>query len=231
MAEAVVVGYDRDGVPAGLVVEDVAEPGVPDGALAVEAEVVLRLHLEGGLLRPGDAGQGRQLRVVAGVLRDRDALIARQRSDDDLGPVLFDQLADLTQDRVGGVIAAADPDQLDRGAVDLGAFPAVQGGGGRGDGRAGLVHQRQRHAGDGVLVEATEGALALAEDAQLHHAVTVDVGRWAALVGGVVLRFLGRILGTVVGGFISSVVRRVSRIIGRVSGLGVVGAAARGGEQ
>ena len=73
VAEAVVVGDDRDRVPTLLVVQDVAHAGVPDGAVTVEAEVVLRLHLQRGLLRAGDPGQDGQLGVG---LRRRKAVAA-----------------------------------------------------------------------------------------------------------------------------------------------------------
>ena len=84
-AEAVVVGDHRHRAPAGLVVQAVAEPGVPLRAVAVEAEVVLRLHLQRRLLRTGDAVDERHLGMVLGVVGDGDRLVARQRTDDDLG--------------------------------------------------------------------------------------------------------------------------------------------------
>ena len=99
-AEAVVVGDHRGRVPAGLVVQAVAEPGVPLGAVAVEAEVVRRLHLQRRLLRAGDAVDERHLGVVLGVVGDGDA------SSPDSGPmtisasVLLDERADLLDDPV-----------------------------------------------------------------------------------------------------------------------------------
>ena len=83
-------------------------------AVAVEAEVVLRLHLQRRLLRAGDAVDERHVGMVLGVVGDGDRLVARQRADDDLGVVLLDERADLLDDAVRRVVAAADADQLDR---------------------------------------------------------------------------------------------------------------------
>ena len=97
-----------------VVVQEVAQSGVPLGAVAVEPEEVRSLHLQGGLLRAGDAVDERHLGVVLGVVGDGDAFVARERADHDLGAVLLDELADLLDDAVGGVVTATDADHLDR---------------------------------------------------------------------------------------------------------------------
>jgi hypothetical protein len=159
----------------------------------VEPEEVLRLHLKRRLLGARDAGEHRQVGVGLGVLRDCDALVTGEGADDDIGALLLDELADLVGDGVGGVIATPDADELYRGAVDLGALPALEGGRLGVDGGAGVLLQREGDTGDGVLVEAAEGAFALAEDAQLDAfllacagcAFAAALGRRACLVGGV----------------------------------------------
>ena len=115
----------------------------------------------------GDAVDERHLGVVLGVVGDGDALVAGQRADDDLGAVLLDERADLLDDAVGGVVTAADADELDVEPADVGAGEAVERGGGRVRRGATVFDHRQRRAGDDVLVEAAERALALAEDAEL----------------------------------------------------------------
>ncbi len=99
-----------------VVVQDVAQTGVPLCTVAVEAEEVRSLHLQGRLLRAGDAVDEGHLGMVLGIVGDRDAFVARERPDNDVGAVLLDDLADLLDDPVGGVVAATDADHLDRRA-------------------------------------------------------------------------------------------------------------------
>ena len=128
-AEAVVVGDHRGGVPSGVVVQGVAESGVPLRTVTVEPEEVRRLHLQRRVLRAGDPVDERDLGMILGVVGDGDALVARERPDDDVGSVLLDELADLLDGAVGGVVAATDADQLDREAAGLGAGESVERGG------------------------------------------------------------------------------------------------------
>ena len=201
-AEAVVVGDHGRGVPAGLVVEDVPETGVPLGAVAVEPEEVRRLDDHGGLLGTGDAVEERHVGMILGVVRDGDALVARERPDHHVGAVLLDDLANLLNDAVGRVVAAADADNLDGHAGDHGTAESLQRAGGRVRRPAREGDERQRRTGHDVLVERAEGALALAEDAEAHdgvhllHRLRLRLGRGLGLRGRLRLGLrLGRGLG------------------------------------
>ena len=123
-AEAVVVGHDRGRLPAELVERDVAETGVPLRAVTVEAEEVRRLHLERRVLRARGAVDERLVRVLLGVVGDRDRLVAGQRADHDVGIQLLHEPARLLDGRVRGVVAAAHADELERVIADGAARPA-----------------------------------------------------------------------------------------------------------
>ena len=85
----------------------------------------------------------------------------------DVGAVLLDDLADLLDGAISGVVAATDADHLDRQTTGGRAGEPVERGGARVRRRPGLVDHGQRHPGLDVFVEATEGAFALGHDAEL----------------------------------------------------------------
>ena len=177
VAEAVVVGDDRDGPPALLVVLDVAETGVPDRPVAVEPEEVRRLYLQRRFLRAGDAGEHRQVGVGLGVLGDGDALVSREWPDDDVGAELLDEPPHLLEDAVRGVVATPGADQFDRGPGDLGTGEPVERARPRLHRGTGVLHHREGGTGDDVLVESAERPFALAEDPQTYGSI---IGRCRA---------------------------------------------------
>ena len=125
--ERVVVTDDRGRPPAERVVRVVAETGRPLGAIRVEAEEVRRLHLQGRVLGARGAVDERDLGMLQRVVRDRDALVARQRADEDLGAELLDQAPSLLDRLVGRVVGAAVAHDLDRAAGDGRTVEAVAG--------------------------------------------------------------------------------------------------------
>ena len=100
--------------------QDVAQTCVPLRTVTGEAEEVGSLHLQGCLLGTRDAVDERHLRVVLGVVGNRDAFVTGERPENDIGAVLLDDLADLLDGAVGGVIATTDADNLDRKATSGG---------------------------------------------------------------------------------------------------------------
>ena len=146
-----------------VVVRVVAQAGRPLRAVRMEAEEVRRLHLQRRVLRAGDAVDERLVRMLLGVVRDRDALVARERADQDVRVLLLHQAACLLDRLVGGVVRAAVADDLDRLAADLRALEAV----GRllaGRLGAGGVDQRLVEARRGRLEERAERALAVRQE-------------------------------------------------------------------
>ena len=123
--EAVVVRHDRGGLPAQLVVGEVAEAGVPHRAVTVEAEEVRRLHLHGRVLCTGGAVDERLRRMLLRVVRDRDRLVTGQRADHHVRTELLHEPLGLLDRRVGLVVRAADADELDGMTADRTAGPAL----------------------------------------------------------------------------------------------------------
>ena len=167
--ERVVVTDDRGGLPAEVVVGVVAETGRPLRAVRVEPEEVRRLHLQRRVLRAGDAVDERLVRVLLRVVRDRDALVAGERADHDVGVLLLHQAARLLDRLVGRVVGAAVTDDLDVLAGDLGTLDAVARrlAGGL---AARVADQRQMRARDGRLEERAERTLAVGQEADLDRA-------------------------------------------------------------
>ena len=128
-AERVVVHDHHRVPPAELAVGEIARARVPLRAITVEAEEVRRAHLERGVLRPGRAVDERLLRLGLRVVRDGDALIARERADQNLRAVGLDQSPGLGQRPVGTVVGTAIAHNLDRMAGDRSAADAIGGGG------------------------------------------------------------------------------------------------------
>ena len=108
-----------------VVVRVVAETGRPLRAVRVEPEEVRRLHLERRVLRARDAVDERLVRVLLRVVRDRDALVTRERADEDVRVLLLHQAARLLDRLVGRVVRAAVADDLDLLAADRRAVDAV----------------------------------------------------------------------------------------------------------
>ena len=167
--ERVVVADDGGGLPVQLVVGVVAETGRPLRAVRMEAEEVRRLHLERRVLRARDAVDERLVRMLLGVVGDRDALITRQRADQDVRVLLLHQAPRLLDRLVGGVVGTAVADDLDVGVADLRAGDAVRRLLARGLG-PGLPDQRQMRTGDRRLEERAEGPLAVGQEPDLDRA-------------------------------------------------------------
>src|SRR3954452_14797059 len=123
--EAVVVRDDRGRLPLQLVVREVAETGVPLRTVTVEAEEVRRLHLQRRVLRARRPVDERLRRMLLGVVRDGDRLVARQRADHHVGTELLHQALRLLDRGIGPVVRAADPDELQRVPADRAARPAL----------------------------------------------------------------------------------------------------------
>src|SRR6185503_4758716 len=156
--ERVVVADDRGLAPAKLVVGVLAETGRPLRTVAVEPEEVRRLHLQRRVLRARGAVDERLVRVLLRVVRDRDALVARQRADEDVRVLLLHQTAGLLDRLVRGVVRATDADELDLRAGDRRVVETV----GRLRARglaAGVLDERGVRARDVRLVERAERAL------------------------------------------------------------------------
>ena len=179
--ERVVVTDDRRRLPAEVVVGVVAQTGRPLRAVRVKAEEVRRLHLQRRVLRAGDAVDERLVRVLLRVVRDRDALVTRQRADHDVGVLLLHQAPRLLDRLVGRGVGAAVADDLDVLAGDLRAGDAVAGLRARGL-AARVADQRQVGAGDRGLEERAEIALAVGQEADLDRAAP----SWAAVSGALV---------------------------------------------
>ena len=150
-----------------LVVGDVAQAGVPLRAVPVEAEEVRRLHLERRVLRARGAVDERLVRVLLGVVGHGDRLVAGERADHDVGVELLHEPPGLLDRRVGAVVRAADPDDLDRVVADGAARHAVTRlvrvlRLGPGELREGRDDARQV-----LVVERAERALAVRQDADL----------------------------------------------------------------
>ena len=152
-----------------LVVGVVAQAGRPLRAVRVEAEEVRRPDLQRRVLRTGDAVDERLVRMLLGVVGDRDALVTRERADEDVRVLLLHQPARLLDRLVGRVVAAAVADDLDLLAGHGGALDAVgrlrPGGLG-----ARLVDQRLIEPGDRRLEERAERALAVRQERDLDRA-------------------------------------------------------------
>jgi hypothetical protein len=104
--------------------------------------------------------------MVLGVVRDGDSLVARERPDQDVGALLFDQAASLLDGLVRGGVRAPVADDLDVLAADLGVLDAL----GRLLARglsAGVGDHRLVHARCGRLEEGAEVALAVGQEADL----------------------------------------------------------------
>ena len=112
--EAVVVSDNRRRVPTQLVVENVTDTSVPLCTVAVEPEEVRRLNMHRRLLRPGNAVQERNLRMVLGVVRDSNRLITRKWADHHIGAVLLHDLANLLNCTIRCVVTTTNRNQLDR---------------------------------------------------------------------------------------------------------------------
>src|SRR3954449_1146725 len=165
--EAVVVRDDRGLLPPQLVVRDVTQPGVPLGAVPVEAEEVRRLHLERRVLRARGAVDERLVRVLLGVVGDRDRLVARQRADHHVGVELLHEPPHLLDGGVRRIVAAAHADELERVVADRAAREAVPGLVGVLGLGPGELRERRDRTGHVLVVEGAEGALALGHDRDL----------------------------------------------------------------
>ena len=123
--EAVVVRHDRGGLPAQLVVGEVAEAGVPHRAVTVEAEEVRRLHLQRRVLSAGGAVDERLRGMLLCVVGDGDRLVPRERADHHVRTELLHEPLGLLDRSVGLVVRAADAHELDRVTADQTAGPAL----------------------------------------------------------------------------------------------------------
>ena len=166
-AEAVVVGDHRRRPPPELVVGDVAQAGVPLRAVPVEAEEVRGPHLERRVLRARGAVDERLGRVLLGVVGHGDRLVAGERADHDVGTELLHEPPGLLDRRVGAIVRAADPDDLDRVVADGAARHAVTR-------LVRVLRLGPRELREGrddarqvLVVERAEGALAVRQDADL----------------------------------------------------------------
>ena len=125
-AEAVVVHDDRGPTPAQLLVEDLAEAGVPLGPVAVVAEHVLRCDLQGRILRARRPDDERLRRVRLGVVRHRHGLVAGERAEHHVRLQLLHQPPRLLQRGRARVVAAAVADDLNVVVPDLDARHACR---------------------------------------------------------------------------------------------------------
>ncbi len=125
-AEAVVVHDDGGLTPTELLVEDLAEAGVPLGTVAVVAEHVPRRDLKGRILRARRPDDERLRRVGLGVVRHRHGLVTGERSEHHVCPQLLHQPPRLLQRRRYRVVAAAVADDLDVVVLNLDARHACR---------------------------------------------------------------------------------------------------------
>ena len=176
-AEAVVVGDDRGLPPPELVVGEVAEAGVPLRAVAVEAEEVRRLHLERRVLRARGAVDERLVRVLLGVVGDRDRLVTRERADHDVGVQLLHQATRLLDRRVA--LSSPQPTPTSLSGWSPMAPPVKPSFGSFGS--FGLAPancgERRHRAGHVLLVERAERALALGHDRDLDRRARAALAR------------------------------------------------------
>lgn len=113
-----VAGGHRGDLPPALGTDDMlAEARAPLQAIGAEPEEVRRRITPGRLARAGPAVDAGLVRNGPGVIADGDALRARERSDDEVHPVLPDQLPRLADGGVGAGVRRRD-DGLDAPARD-----------------------------------------------------------------------------------------------------------------
>ncbi len=163
-AEAVVVHDDRGLTPAQLLVEDLAEAGVPLGTVAVVAEHVLHRELQGRILRARRSDDERLRQVRLGVVRDRHGFVAGERADHDVRLQLLHQPTGLFARGRDRVVAAAVADDLDLVASDRDPRHACRRLVLVLDLAVGVLSERGLRAADVELVPEAECALAVGHD-------------------------------------------------------------------
>src|SRR3954453_18188305 len=165
--EAVVVRDDRSRPPTELVVGEVTETGVPHRTVAVEAEEVLRPHLQRRVLCTGGAVDECLRRMLLRIVRNRNRLVTGEWADHDVGIELLHEPLRFLDRRIGTVIAATNADELQRMAADRAARPAgarlvlvLRLG-------AGVLGHRGDHTREILVVEGAESALTIGQDGDL----------------------------------------------------------------
>ena len=166
--EAVVVHDHRGVSPTPLLVEDLADAGVPLRAVSEVAEHVLRSDLHRRVLRSGGADDDGLVEVALGPVGRGDRLVARQRADHHVGVLLHHQPPDLFEDRSGRVVAARVVGERQPGAAG-----ATADNPGRGlvlvlRSGAGELRERRIRAADVQLIAKRKRALAVGKDGDLH---------------------------------------------------------------
>src|SRR4051812_37992214 len=121
--------------------------------------------------------------MLLGVVGHGDALVTRQRADEDVRVLLLHQAPGLLDRLVRRVVRAADADELDVGVADLGPVETVRrlGSGGLAPGE---LDERGVRARDVRLVERAERAFAVRQVGELDRLVAARGTRWGVAAAG-----------------------------------------------